>query len=90
MVITVRRLLLRAALALTEDGVAPANVDNVQLGRVRHATMLLPKNADWQAESARFRDADAGLPVANAVALIPNDDIPQETASIAVQQSGSE
>ena len=90
MVITVRRLLIRAAKTLEERGMVPANVDNVQLDRVRHATLLLPKDADWLKESEKYRDADAGLPVANAVELIPNDDIPQPAPAIKVRQSGVE
>jgi hypothetical protein len=67
-----------------------SKAENVQLDRVRHATLLLPKDADWLKESEKYRDADAGLPVANAVELIPNDDIPQPAPAIKVRQSGVE
>ena len=41
-----------------------ANVDDVSLNRVRHATVILPHGADWNAETEGLRDAEAGLPVA--------------------------
>ncbi len=70
MVITVRRELLTAAKALSEEGVVPANVDDVHLDRVRHATMLLPKGADWIRATEGYRSADAGLPIANQIHLL--------------------
>ena len=43
MVINVRKQLLKAVKTLRDTGVAPANVDNQQLNRMRHATVILPK-----------------------------------------------
>jgi hypothetical protein len=64
MVIAVRRQLLRAVKAMRDDGVLPPNVDDVSLDRIRHATVILPKGADWVAETEALRDSNAGLPVA--------------------------
>ncbi len=64
MVITVRRQLLRAAKTLRDKGVAPPNVENVRLDRVRHATVVLPKGADWNAATADYRSAETGKPIA--------------------------
>jgi phenylpropionate dioxygenase-like ring-hydroxylating dioxygenase large terminal subunit len=64
MIITVRRLLIRAARAHQEEGRAPANVDNVELDRVRSCSVILPADADWIAESEAARNSDAGVPVA--------------------------
>jgi phenylpropionate dioxygenase-like ring-hydroxylating dioxygenase large terminal subunit len=64
MVIAVRRQLLRAVKAMRDDGVLPPNVDDVSLDRIRHATVILPKGADWVAETEALRDSDAGMPVA--------------------------
>jgi nitrite reductase/ring-hydroxylating ferredoxin subunit len=64
MVITVRRQLLRAVKAMRDQGVIPPNVDNQYLNRIRHATVILPHGADWNAETEAIRNADAGLPVA--------------------------
>jgi phthalate 4,5-dioxygenase oxygenase subunit len=64
MVITVRRLYIRAARALQEEGRLPANVDNVELDRVRSCSVIIDDNADWIAESQRARNSDAGVPVA--------------------------
>ncbi len=64
MCIAVRRQVLKAAKTLRDTGVAPANVDNVELDRVRHATVVLPAGADWVKETSLVRDASAGLPIA--------------------------
>ena len=45
-------------------------MDDVQLDRVRHATMLLPKGADWIRATEGYRSADAGLPIANQIHLL--------------------
>jgi hypothetical protein len=65
MVITVRRQLLKAAKALRDQAVAPPNVDNVQLDRVRHATVILPRGDDWVKTTEKVRQSDAGLPIAH-------------------------
>ena len=71
MVITARRQLLRAARQLRDEGVLPANVDNVQLDRVRQATLVLPRGDDWVQTTARMRDADSGLPIAHEMKPLP-------------------
>ena len=65
MVIAVRRQLLRAVKNLRDNGTLPPNVDDVSLDRVRHATVILPKGADWIKETEPWRDSEAGLPVAS-------------------------
>jgi len=55
MVIAVRRILIAAAKKMRDDGVLPANVDNVALDRVRSVSAILPDNADWQAETTIAR-----------------------------------
>jgi hypothetical protein len=64
MVIAVRRQLLRAVKALRDHGTPPPNVENQQLNRIRHATVVLPTGADWVRETEQLRDSEAGLPVA--------------------------
>ncbi len=64
MCIAVRRQVLKAAKTLRDTGVTPANVDNVQLDRVRHATVVLPEGADWVTQTQQIRQSDSGLPVA--------------------------
>ncbi|WP_089941521.1 Rieske 2Fe-2S domain-containing protein [Candidatus Entotheonella palauensis] len=70
MIIAVRRQLIGAAEALRDKGEVPANVDDVQLGRVRCATVLLPEDADWIAETEVHRNADSGAPVAYEKPLV--------------------
>jgi phthalate 4,5-dioxygenase len=65
MVITVRRQLLRAVKAYRDEGILPPNIDNAEMDRVRHATVILPKDADWVQITERIRDGHAGLPVAH-------------------------
>lgn len=69
-VITVRRQLLAAAKRLREEGVAPMNVANPEIGRVRMGAFLLPHGADWKRETADALNPDTGLPVANDMPLI--------------------
>jgi phenylpropionate dioxygenase-like ring-hydroxylating dioxygenase large terminal subunit len=64
MVITVRRQLLKAVKAMRDYGVIPPNVDNQSLNRIRHATVILPKGADWNTETVRVRASEGGVPVA--------------------------
>lgn len=70
MVIAVRRQLINAAKALQDKGVVPANVDNVQLDRVRCATVVLPQDADWVLATKAARDADSGMPIAYEVPMV--------------------
>ena len=67
MIIYVRRLLLRTAKALRDEGKLPANVDNVDLSRVRSASIILKEDADWIAETEAARNSDAGAPVSYVV-----------------------
>ena len=64
MVITARRLLIRAAKNLRDKGELPANVDNVELDRVRSASVILPANANWVEATEQARNSDGGVPVA--------------------------
>ena len=63
MIIAVRQRLMKAARDLMEDGAPPAHVDDTSLYRVRSASAILPEGADWQAETEKARDSDAGVPV---------------------------
>jgi hypothetical protein len=63
MVIAVRRMLIAAAKKLRDQGVTPANVDNVHLDRVRSVSAILPKDADWQAETEGARRGGELVPV---------------------------
>src|SRR5436190_736153 len=58
MVITVRRQMLRTVRAYRDKGVLPPNVDNVELDRIRHATVILPTGADWVQETDKVRLSD--------------------------------
>jgi phthalate 4,5-dioxygenase oxygenase subunit len=64
MVIFARRLLLDAAKALRDRGVAPANVDDATLYRVRPASVLLPEGESWLTATEKARQSDAGVPIA--------------------------
>ncbi len=79
MVIAVRRQLLKAAITLRNEGVAPANVDNVQLDRTRHATVILPGGANWVSQTERIRDADEGLPIAYEMRPLPETQLAAKT-----------
>ena len=46
-IIKARKCLINAAEALRDHGVTPPGVDNPGLFRVRSASVILPKNADW-------------------------------------------
>ena len=61
MVINVRRMMIRAAKALRDEGRLPANVDNVDLDKVRSASIILPENADWVAATEDARAYDKGV-----------------------------
>ena len=64
MVIFVRRRLLEAARALRDKGVAPANVSEPTLNRVRSASAYLRPDESWIDATAQARQSDAGVPVA--------------------------
>ena len=67
---TVRRQLLNAAIKLRDDGSAPANVDNVELDRVRPATLRYPLGADWKELSEEARRVNPGEPATAHVGQI--------------------
>jgi hypothetical protein len=64
MVIAVRRQLLKAVKAFSQDGVLPPNVDDVSLDQVRPATVVLPVGADWVKETEPYRRGGGDAPVA--------------------------
>src|SRR6267142_3298846 len=64
MVIYVRRRLIEAARALREQGMAPANVDDASMCRVRPASVLLPEGDSWISATEKSRQSDAGVPIA--------------------------
>ncbi len=70
MCIMVRRLMLDAAKAFRDRGELPANVDNVELDRIRHVTAVLPRGADWIKETEPDRDADGGRKILVPVSLL--------------------
>jgi len=57
MVIRVRRLLLKAARALADDGTVPPGVDDPAAYAVRSGGVLLDDGADWVAATASLREA---------------------------------
>jgi hypothetical protein len=59
MVIVARRLYLRAAKALRDEGRVPANVDAPEVGAVRSASVILPAGSDWIEATAEARKAGA-------------------------------
>lgn len=65
-IIQVRRKLLKAAKALRDDGITPPGVDNPEFYAVRTASLVLPRTADWVAETQQILKAFTGLPVATA------------------------
>jgi hypothetical protein len=67
MVITARRILIGAARAFAEDGKLPANVDTPRVGAVRSASVILPPDADWVAETESARNAYGGVEVAYVI-----------------------
>ena len=51
-------------IALRERGVAPANVDDGAMCRVRPASVLLPEGDSWISATEKARQSDAGVPIA--------------------------
>jgi phthalate 4,5-dioxygenase len=66
MIIQVRRRLLDAAHAFDEDAITPPGVDHPEQYRVRTASVVLDRGADWQAATQEVLKAFTALPVANA------------------------
>jgi phthalate 4,5-dioxygenase len=65
-IIQVRRKLLKAAKALRDAGTTPPGVDNPEYYAVRTASLVLPRSADWVADTEEVLKAFTGLPVATA------------------------
>ena len=63
MVIFVRRRLLDAARSLRDKGVAPANVGDPALNRVRSASILLPEGESWSKATEEARRSDSAAPI---------------------------
>jgi len=72
MIVVVRKQLLEAAKRLSEASEAPANVDDVELDRVRPASLKLPIDADWKAASEVARRVNPRQPSAADVPTILN------------------
>ena len=70
MIVTVRRQLINAATKLRDEGTVPPNVDNVQLDKVRSASLKYPAGADWKKLSEPARQVVPGQPSAAEVGLI--------------------
>ena len=70
MIIAVRRQLLDAVTNLHDHGKVPPNVDNVELDKVRAATLRLTIDADWKTESVAARQAVLGTPSAGDLPTI--------------------
>ena len=68
MVIASRRLYIKAAKALRDEGRLPGNVDNPEIGAVRSASVILPAGADWISATVEARKVAAGKEVAYVVA----------------------
>lgn len=66
----VRAQLIGAAKRFRDNGEVPANVDDVSWDRVRAASVLLPSDVDWRAQTKQARSADSGQPPSNDVPLI--------------------
>jgi hypothetical protein len=66
MVIQVRRRLLDAARAFCDEAITPPGVDSPEQYRVRTASVLLDRDADWQESTREVLKAFSKLPVANA------------------------
>jgi hypothetical protein len=66
MIMMVRRRLLDAAKALRDHGTIPPCVDDPSLYGVRSASLILPRETDWHAETKDLLKAFSGLPVAAA------------------------
>ncbi len=64
MVILTRRMMGRAAKALRDSGVVPANVHDVNLDRVRPASIVLPPDGDWIGPTEAARDYSSNVPIA--------------------------
>jgi phenylpropionate dioxygenase-like ring-hydroxylating dioxygenase large terminal subunit len=62
MIVNVRRQLIEAAIRLRDHNEVPANVDDMEMSRIRCATLKLPQGADWKALSEEARAVQEGKP----------------------------
>jgi phenylpropionate dioxygenase-like ring-hydroxylating dioxygenase large terminal subunit len=69
MVIMARRMLIKAAKALRDEGAVPGNVDNPALDAVRSTSIILPPGADWIKETEQARSA---APTKEVVYVVPS------------------
>ena len=60
-------MMIRAAKKLRDEGIAPANVDNVKLDRVRSASIILHEDEDWIGATEAARNYAAAAPLAYVV-----------------------
>jgi len=60
-IIRARRSLMTAAAALHEKGIVPASVDHPEAYRIRSASVVLPRTANWVEASREFRAAQSGV-----------------------------
>jgi phthalate 4,5-dioxygenase len=70
MIVTVRRQLINAATRLRDKNEVPPNVDNVELDKVRSASLRFPSGANWKELSSEARRINPGKPSAAEVGLI--------------------
>ena len=55
------------AKAHRDHGTLPPNVENVELDRVRSASVILPAGANWVEATEVVRSSDGGQPVAYVI-----------------------
>jgi hypothetical protein len=56
-IIRTRRSLIAAAVALRDNGVGPASVEQPHVYRIRSASVVLPRAENWVEASREFREA---------------------------------
>jgi len=70
MIALVRRQLIAAAQRFRDEGTPPANRDNVELDKVRGASLRCGPGSDWKRECAEALQAEPGKPASAQVGLI--------------------
>ena len=60
-IIRTRRALIRAAKLLDEYGIEPASVSDPSVYSLRSSAIVLPREGDWVAMSAQYREATPGV-----------------------------
>lgn len=66
MIIQVRHRLMATAKALSVTGIIPPGAENPEVYRVRSASLILPKSANWVESASDSLMALTGAPVAVA------------------------